>query len=196
MAATCGICSDTLEDAAHCIIPECPHRAAALASPYKPSGSALPAPPRPSAIGRATPSRRLLAAGPEFLILMGLEIVSAIFVPVGVAISSFIALYVATRDISGGRFHVGKRLARVRVVDAATGLVPTHGQAVLRNAPYILGWLIAVIPGLELVGWGLLLLSALVDVGLVLADPLGRRLGDRLARTKVINGHPNEGDAG
>lgn len=196
MAAICQLCSDTLEDAAHCIVPECPHRASALASAYPPARSTLPAPPLPSAVGRATPARRLLASGPEFLILLGLEIISAIVVPVGVVISSLIAIYATIRDIGGGRFHVGKRLACVRVVDAETGLVPTHGQAILRNAPYILGWLIALIPGLEFVGWGLLLLSALVDLGLVLADPLGRRLGDRLARTKVINGHPNEGDAG
>lgn len=190
MARSCELCGDPLDDAAFCIIPECPHRDAAK----RVEAAASPAPPqaRPrSAVGRADPNRRLLASGPEFLILMGLEVFGAFLVPVGAVLSLLLAAYMAVRDLGGGRFSLGKRLAGVRVVDAATGSTPTAQQAVLRNAPYVVGWLMAVLPGFEVVGWAVLLLGAAVDLGLVLRDPLGRRLGDRLANTKVVDGQPD-----
>ncbi len=190
MSRSCEVCGDPLDDAAFCIIPACPHRDAArrLEAEAEP---APPAPRRRSAVGRADPSRRLLASGPEFLILMGLEVLSALVVPVGAALSLLIAAYMAGRDLGGGRYSLGKRLAGVRVVDAATGEAPTARQAVTRTAPYVLGWLLAVLPGFEVFGWGVLLLGAAIDLGLVMRDPLGRRLGDRLAGTKVVDGHPD-----
>ncbi len=74
--------------------------------------------------------------------------------------------------------------------DAETGRIPTTRQAILRNLPYILGWLVAAIPGFEVVGWAFLAMAGALDLGMVLADPLGRRLGDRIAGTKVVPGHP------
>jgi uncharacterized RDD family membrane protein YckC len=150
----------------------------------------VPAPPRRSAVGRADPRRRLLASGPELLLLLGLEIAAAPFLPVGIVVSLCIAGWFAVRDLVGGALHPGRRLAEVRLVDAATGRVPTARQALVRNLPYILGWLVAAVPGFEIAGWAFLALAGAVDLGMVLADPLGRRLGDRLAGTKVVPGHP------
>lgn len=153
----------------------------------------LPGPPAPrprTAVGRADPRRRLLASGPELLVLLGLEIASAPFVPVGIAVSLAIALWFSVRDLVGGAMHPGRRIVGVRLVDAETGRVPTTRQALLRNVPYIVGWLVAAVPGFEVAGWAFLALSGALDLGLVLADPLGRRLGDRLAGTKVVPGHP------
>ena len=150
----------------------------------------LPASGGQTALGRAEPGRRLLSSGPEVLVLLGLEVAAAPFVPVGVLVSLGIAGWLAVRDLGGGIRHPGRHLAGVRVVDAATGAVPTPQQAVVRNLPAILCWLLAVVPGVELLGWAGLLLLGMVDLTLILADPLGRRLGDRLASTKVVPGRP------
>lgn len=150
----------------------------------------LPASGGGTALGRAAPGRRLLSSGPEVLVLLGLEVAVAPFVPVGVLVSLFIAAWLAVRDLGGGVRHPGRRLAGVRVVDAATGAVPTPQQAVVRNLPAILCWVLAVVPGVELLGWAGLLLLGVVDLTLILADPLGRRLGDRLASTKLVPGRP------
>ncbi|MEC7947995.1 MAG: RDD family protein [Myxococcota bacterium] len=146
--------------------------------------------PRRSAVGRADPRRRLLASGPEALLLLGVELASAPFVPLGIGASLVIALWFCVRDLVGGAWNPGKRLAQVRLVDASTGRVPGSRQAILRNLPYVLGMLLGAVPGIEIAGWSALAMMALLDLGMVLIDPLGRRLGDRLAGTKVVAGHP------
>lgn len=178
MSEPCAVCGHPPDPA--CGRPACPQ-----------AGAGGLAPRRRSAVGRADPRRRLLASGPELLLLLGLEVAAAPFVPVGIGVSLAIALWFSVRDLVGGALNPGKRIAGVRLVDAETGRVPSHRQAVLRNLPYILGWLVAAVPGFEVVGWAFLAAAGFLDLGLVLADPLGRRLGDRIAGTKVVPGHPD-----
>ena len=173
--ARCTTCGDTLEDVAFCVVPECPHKSPAVRSH-----------PLPTALPRAELGRRLGGSGLEFLVLFGLEVASAVFVPVGVVLSLLAAGYFATKDLGGGRYSLGKRIARTRVVDAQTGQVPPAGRLVLRNAHLSLGFLMAVVPGFEVLGWALLALGATVDLLMLVADPQGRRLGDRLAHTQVV----------
>lgn len=177
MSEPCVMCGDPPTPA--CGRTGCPH-------PVPPAVE----PRRRSAVGRADPRRRLLASGPELLLLLGIEVAAAPFLPIGVGVSLAIALWFTVRDLVGGALNPGKRIAEVRLVDAETGRVPTTRQAILRNLPYILGWLVAAIPGFEVVGWAFLAMAGALDLGMVLADPLGRRLGDRIAGTKVVPGHP------
>jgi len=135
---------------------------------------------------KADMTRRLGGSGIEFLTLIALEIASAFLLPIGIVMSILAAIYMAVKDQGGGRFSIGKRIAHTRVVDAETGEVPDPLRLFLRNSVFVAAWVIAVIPGVEIFGWGLLALAGLVDLLMVIADPLGRRLGDRIAGTQVV----------
>lgn len=179
----CVTCGDTLEDAAFCVVPACPHK---QASSHSVVDQATGAWGKPVSLPRADLGRRLGGSGMEFLVLFGLEVASAVFVPVGVVLSLLAAGYFAAKDLGGGRYSLGKRIARTRVVDARTGAVPPPARLVLRNGPLAAGFLFSVIPGLEILGWGLLLFGTTLDLLMIVADPQGRRLGDRLAGTQVV----------
>ncbi len=176
--ATCTTCGDALSDVAYCIVPTCPYRVGSRAQAAT-LGQAVVLP-------RADLARRLGASGLEFLILFGLEVASAIIVPVGMALSLLAGTYFAVKDLGGGRYSLGKRIARTRVVDAETGAVPPAARLVMRNAHLALGFWLSVIPGLEVLGWALLLLGGTIDLLMLVADPQGRRLGDRIAGTQVV----------
>lgn len=181
----CPTCGDTLDDVEFCIVATCPHKQQAghgARSVASGGGGAAGA----VALPRADLARRLGGSGLEFLTLFGLEVVGAIFVPVGILLSLLAAAYFAVKDLQGGRYSFGKRIASTRVVDVDTGQVPSAGRLVLRNSYLVAGWVLSIVPGFEIFGWALLLFSALVDALMVIADPRGRRLGDRLARTQVV----------
>ena len=188
----CGTCGDSTADAEFCIVPGCPHRGPATS---RPSPSPSPSLPHPRA--GAVPSRdarspelgrRLGGSGLEFLALLLIELFTAPVPLIGMAAGVLGALYFALRDLDGGRTGISRRLTRSRLVDAETGAAPTVERALLRNAPMVACFLVAIIPGLEVFGWlGMLGLSA-VDLLLVLTDPRGRRLGDRLAKTMLVRG--------
>jgi hypothetical protein len=132
--------------------------------------------------------RRLGASGLEFLALLLIELFTAPVPLIGMAAGVLGALYFTLRDLDGGRTGISRRLTRSRLVDVETGAAPTVERALLRNAPMVACFLAAIIPGFEVLGWfGMLGLSA-VDLALVLTDPRGRRLGDRLAKTMLVRG--------
>jgi len=130
--------------------------------------------------------RRLLCSGPEFLLLLGGEMLMALVTPLGILWSLTAAAYMATKDRKGGVLSLSKHFSGLRVVDAETGAVPTDKQAFLRNSMYVVGWILAVLPGVEVFGWSLLVFGGVIDMLLVLFDPEGRRIGDRIAGTRVI----------
>ena len=184
----CGTCGDSTADAEFCIIPACPHRGPKAAQ----SGPTLPHPRAGATPTRDARSpelgRRLGGGGLEFLALFAVEVLAAAIVPVGVLISLLGAVYFAVRDLDGGRYSVSRRLTRTHLVDAETGAAPPIERVILRNAPMALCFVLAIIPGVELLGWlGMVGLSVL-DLLLVMADPRGRRLGDRLAKTVLVQG--------
>lgn len=84
------------------------------------------------------------------------------------AVATFIVVtvYILTKDGIGG-MSIGKRLLRVRVVDAETGRPIGFAQSVARN------WLF-LLPGIPL-----------VELVVANVSPDGRRLGDRRAGTVV-----------
>lgn len=118
--------------------------------------------------------------------LLAAEVAFVLLPPLGVLTGLLGAAFFALRDRGGGRFSPGKRLAGFVVVDAATGGSPSPRQALIRNAPATAGFALAIVPGLELTGWALLLASASLDLALILVGPGARRLGDLLAGTRVV----------
>ena len=154
--------------------------------PASSAGGGVVAPPAPRSL-------RLAASGPELALALAAEIAGAVILPLGVAVSLGLAAFFAARDLDGGRLSPGKRLCRVRVVDAATGRAPTPRQAVVRNTPWVLGFLLSAVPGFEVLGWLLLSLAAVAEGLLAAFGPDGRRLGDWLAETRVVSGPPESG---
>ncbi len=128
----------------------------------------------------------MLGSAPELGLLLAAEMAFVLVPPLGMLTGLAGAAFYALRDRHGGRYSPGKRLAGFTVVDANTGAPPTPRQAALRNAPSVAGFALAIVPGLELTGWALLLVSACVDVALILAGPDARRIGDLLAGTCVV----------
>jgi len=136
--------------------------------------------------------RRLGGAGLEFFILTVIELIGMSLSPFtalisGMLASLFNAVYMAVKDIDAGKYSIGKRVGSTRVVDSASGAPASTKQAILRNAPYIACWTVAILPDpFGSFGFMAVFLFILVDLGLIVADPLGRRLGDRLAKTQVV----------
>ncbi|MFT4627103.1 MAG: hypothetical protein ACI8PZ_005784 [Myxococcota bacterium] len=148
-----------------------------------------------------TIGRRLGASGLEYVaflvaeILTGsligaLSVVPVVGTLVGVVIGGVFsllgAIYWTVKDTAGGRRSLGKRVGGMRVVDAATGKDASVAQAITRNSYFILACLIAIIPGVEVIGWALFAIAMAVDSALILGDGGGRRMGDRLAGTQVL----------
>ena len=148
-----------------------------------------------------TIGRRLGASGLEYLgflvaeILTGsliglLSVVPIVGTLAGVLIGGLFslcgAIYWAVKDTSGGRRSLGKRIGGMRVVDCETGRDASALQAVTRNSYFILACLIAIIPGVEVIGWVMFAAAVALDSALILQDDGGRRLGDRLAGTQVL----------
>lgn len=190
----CEVCGDTLDDAEFCIIPDCPYKERAATGRLDPASGATRAPQAPLPAGPvgldpasfARPLRRLVASGPEFVIALAIEIFGTLLGPLGPVISLTLALYFLLRDQDDSRLSIGKRLTNLRVVDGETGALATARQAALRNLPWALGFLLAVVPGVEIMGWGLILVGGTIEALLMLLDPAGRRLGDHLAGTRVV----------
>lgn len=127
-------------------------------------------------------------AGMALIEIVGLALAPFTFMISGVLASGFNAAYMAAKDMDDGKLSVAKKIGGRKVVAVDTDLPISNKQAWIRNAPYIGAWAFAMLPdpfgmlGLALVG-----LMAVVDIGLIWTDPRGRRLGDRLAGTQVID---------
>lgn len=139
--------------------------------------------------GRAA---RLGASGVELLCLTVLELVGlalgpATFFGAGVLTSLVAAAFWALRDLGAGAASPGKQLVGLALVDANTGAPATAGQALQRNGAMVFAWLLAALPGpLGWLGALAVLGVAAVEAGSALLDPEGRRLGDRIAGTRLV----------
>jgi uncharacterized RDD family membrane protein YckC len=87
-----------------------------------------------------------------------------VFISVGV-----IGFYLLFRDALFGRRSLGKRLAGLRVVDRVSKQPAGFGKLVLRNLTVVT------------------LVPLVIEFFLVLADHKGLRIGDRIARTQVVD---------
>jgi uncharacterized RDD family membrane protein YckC len=91
------------------------------------------------------------------------------------------------RDFNAGAYSIAKRVSQMRVVDSRTGRSPSNAQALLRNS-YYLGLLVVAV-FLPWIAWLFSVLFMLFigfDIMMILASPRGRRLGDLLAGTQVV----------
>ncbi len=93
---------------------------------------------------------------------------------------------IVLRDFNNGAFSIAKRVSQMRVVDWGTGRSPSNIQAFLRNSYYIGLLLLAVIPAIDCIFASLFMLFITLDITMILASHQGRRLGDLLASTQVI----------
>ncbi len=87
-----------------------------------------------------------------------------VFISLGV-----IGFYLLFRDALFGRRSLGKRLAGLRVVDRVSKRPAGFGKLVLRNLTVVT------------------LVPLVIEFFLVLADHKGLRIGDRIARTQVVD---------
>jgi uncharacterized RDD family membrane protein YckC len=87
-----------------------------------------------------------------------------VFISVGV-----IGFYLLFRDALFGRRSLGKRLAGLRIVDRVTKQPAGFGKLVLRNLTVVT------------------LVPLVIEFFLVLGDHKGLRIGDRIARTQVVD---------
>jgi len=78
---------------------------------------------------------------------------------------------------------LGKRLINLRVVSFESKASCTFRDSVLRNSTFAAGYLLSVVPW---IGWIFFLIAAVLEFILVVGSENGRRLGDELADTVVI----------
>ncbi len=136
---------------------------------------------------------RLKRAGAEVALMTGAELLGLFLSPFTFGLTGMVtslgnAIYMGARDMDGGRYGLGRWLGGTRLVDAETGKPATNKQALLRNSYLILGWTGAILPDpIGTLFFGLVGLMMLLDLGMTVVDPEGRRLGDHLARTKVAS---------
>jgi uncharacterized RDD family membrane protein YckC len=139
---------------------------------------------QPREMVRAEAGKRIAAA-----MMDGIPAYVISFIPyIGGLIS---AAYLALRDglplsPEGGQ-SLGKRLFQLRAVRLPDNAPCDYGASLLRNLPFLVPALLMVRPG---IGWffGSVLWVAVlvVEILLVIADENGQRIGDRLAKTQVI----------
>lgn len=164
--------------------------------PQDDSMDIVPPPLHPalSAIGalpKASTSRRLLGSGVEYtayVICVGIITIFDLLSAGLVGLLSLLLLgLVVLRDFNAGAFNIAKRISRMRVVDKRTGRPASNLQALLRNGYYLaLLLLSAFIPWIDVITFPLFLTFVFLDLMMILASPQGRRLGDLIAATQVV----------
>ncbi|MFH1468112.1 MAG: RDD family protein [Pseudomonadota bacterium] len=194
--ANCPHCGIPYEIEGTCTTPGCPASEAAATAlatkPAKPApslpigGSAMVEVPRPPL------PRRLGGSALELFTLLGIELLGTILSPLtwgitGALTSVIDAVYMSLKDLGGGRWSFGKRAVSARVVDVTTLDRADNLKCFLRNLPYVIAWAIAILPLVgDFIGWSALGLLALVDLGMIIWSPTGRRVGDYIAGTQVV----------
>lgn len=202
--AFCDVCGTPVPASGQC--PKGPHEGALAGYddpptpvPSETSVHLVPLPPHqalsPSQgvgpLPKASTGRRLLGSGIEYLsYLVGTWIITVLdFFTSGVLglFSILLLVLIVLRDFNGGTFSIAKRVSQMRVVDLRTGQAASNGQALLRNGYYlILLFIGAFIPWIDLVSSSFFTMFILLDVLMIMASRSGRRLGDILARTQVV----------
>ena len=90
--------------------------------------------------------------------------------------------------ISDGLFDgrsIGKKIMRLRVLSVNENAAASFRDSVIRNLTFAAALLILKIP---LIGWAFAAIIAAVEFLLMLGNKDGMRLGDYIAKTKVVEG--------
>ncbi len=181
--ASCAVCGQALDGAIDCprgYPTGCALKAAAALGPVDAGARRAP---RDARAGRFAVEAAAFAA---------LELLGTLLSPLTIGsagmLTSLIGMaYAALRDVEGGRYRLVARPRGTRVVDLSTGAPPDRAQAMTRNLPLILAWSLAILPDpFGLLGWLAVGFVLALDAALVLVRPDGRRLGDLLAGTAVV----------
>lgn len=139
---------------------------------------------------KASVLRRVAASGLETTVLVGLLVVFSALAPFTLALTEILcvllALYWGAKDIDGGKWSLSKRLTVTRVVDRATGEIPSRGRLVMRNSYYLILCLLSAIPLIEWATLSLVVTVMFIDLIVMVATPDSRRIGDFIANTQVI----------
>lgn len=91
------------------------------------------------------------------------------------------------RDFNGGTFSISRRVSGTQIVDQRTGRRASNIQTVLRNVYYIAPLAIAlVLPMAAFLALFAAALFLVIDLVMILVSRHGRRLGDFLAGTQVV----------
>lgn len=140
---------------------------------------------------KAETARRLLGSGIEFIVYVacGWVILFLDLLTAGLLglLSLVLVVLVVLRDFNAGAFSIAKRVSRMRVVDWRTGKAASNVQALIRNGYYLGLLLLMVLPWTDLPVMFFLKLFIAIDILMILSNPKGRRLGDLLANTQVVN---------
>ncbi|MEW6001789.1 MAG: RDD family protein [Nitrospirota bacterium] len=86
---------------------------------------------------------------------------------------------------------LGKKLLGLRVVSADASRPCTFRESILRNIPFGLGYLLYRIPW---IGWIFILIVSIFGFVILLGSEEGRRLGDEIANTMVVESVPVYGE--
>jgi uncharacterized RDD family membrane protein YckC len=140
---------------------------------------------------KASPSRRLLGSGIEYvayLICVGIiTLLDAVSAGLFGLLSIVVLVLIVLRDFNAGAFSLSKRVSQMRVVTMSSGKSASNAQALIRNGYYlVLLALSAALPWIDWITSILFMLFVILDVMMILASPKGRRLGDLLAGTQVV----------
>jgi uncharacterized RDD family membrane protein YckC len=154
----------------------------------KPVPSQAPQAPQATKLTRADAGKRIAAA-----FIDGVPAYVISFIPFigGLLAAAYLALRDALPLGSQGGQSLGKRLFQLQAVRMPDGVPCDYATSLLRNLPFVVPALLMIRPG---IGWifGSVVWAAVfvVEALLVIADENGARIGDRLAKTAVIDLNP------
>lgn len=140
---------------------------------------------------KASTPRRLLGSGIEYITYMACATILFILESISAGLLWFLFIILAglivMRDFNAGAYSIAKRISQMRVVNVKTGQSASNTQAVFRNSYYLGLSVIAMIPwiGGPVASFFFMMFIA-IDIMMILANPRGRRLGDFLAGTQVV----------
>jgi len=101
-------------------------------------------------------------------------------------LSLILVALVVLRDFNAGAFSVAKRVSGMRVVDRRSGQAGSNVQALVRNSYYLGLLLLTVLPLIDIPLLVAFKFFIGLDILMIVVSPRGRRLGDILAGTQVI----------
>ena len=96
-------------------------------------------------------------------------------------------VYESTGDVGFKNRSIGKKLMNLEIALESEEDYVDWSVSIRRNLPLAIGSLIMIIPILGwIIGPFIALLFALIELILVITEPAGRRLGDQIGKTQVI----------
>ncbi|KAF0196598.1 MAG: RDD domain containing protein [Bacillota bacterium] len=137
---------------------------------------------------KAELTKRLIAALIDGIISSIIAVIPVIGAIIGAAytLTKDGIMFQVTKDAQWKNRSIGKKLLGLEVVTASGAEIDIVASC-MRNWPLAIGIIIMIVP---IIGWvigGLLaFVLGMIELVLVLIDPKGRRLGDKTARTMVV----------